>query len=152
MMVLRRLLRSCAGVSTVEFALAVPVILSLLIGMAQMGVLFAANAGLQHAVDEGARLATIYPRPTDDAITAQVLAKRFFVNSAGLVGPTYVHCTTATTNNGTAGSVPAVDISMRYTVPLNFVFFRAAPVTLSQTRRAYQQPLPQPPDPPPSPC
>ena len=32
------------------------------------------------------------------------------------------------------------DIEMRYSVPLDFIFFRTPPVTLTETRRVFTQP------------
>jgi Flp pilus assembly protein TadG len=118
------------GAGAIEFAIAAPLAIILLVGIAQLGTLFAANAGLQHAVDEGARYATLYPRPTDDAIKAVINQKKFKLGSDYITGPTLTH--------GTANGLPYVDISMSYAVPLNFVLFTTPPVTLSLTRRTYQ--------------
>ena len=53
------------GASTLEFALASPVLIALFIGIAQLGLGFYAAAGMKHAVAEGARYATIYPLRAD---------------------------------------------------------------------------------------
>jgi Flp pilus assembly protein TadG len=118
------------GASAVEFAIAVPVLLVLIIGIIQLGILFMANAGLQQAVEEGARFATIYPNPNDSAIIARVNDKQFGLNAANVTGPSVTH--------GTSNGVSYVDVTMSYSAPLNFVFFETDPVTLSHTRRAYQ--------------
>lgn len=118
------------GASAVEFAVAVPVLLTLIIGIIQLGILFMANAGLQQAVEEGARFATIFPNPSDSEIIARVNGRRFGLNAAHVTGPSVAHGT----NNG----VSYVDVTMSYAAPLNFVFFQTSPVTLSHTRRAYQ--------------
>jgi Flp pilus assembly protein TadG len=126
-----RLLRDRRGVGAIEFGLTAPLMLIMVLGIAQLGTLFAANAGLQHAVDEGARLATIYPRPTDAAIIAMINQKKFRLASNRITGPTLTH-------DVSAAGIPYVDITMSYAVPLNFVLFTTPPITLSQTRRAYQ--------------
>lgn len=127
---IEKLAKSRTGMSTVEFALAAPILLMFIIGLIQLGVLFGANAGLKHAVDEGARYATIYPRPTDDDIKARVSDKKFMLQSSYVEGPDI----TRSTSNGATYA----EITMKYNVPLNFVFFTVAPVKLTQTRRAYQ--------------
>lgn len=127
----RALLGDRRGVGAIEFGISAPLVIIMVVGIAQLGTLFAANAGLQHAVDEGARLATIYPRPTDDAIISLINSKKFRLVSNNITGPTLTHGTTA-------ASVPYVDITMSYSVPLNFVLFTTPPITLTQTRRAYQ--------------
>ena len=73
----------------------------------------------------------IYPRPSDDTIISMVNSKKFRLTSNLITGPTLTHDTTA-------AGVPYVDITMSYSVPLNFVLFTTPPITLSQTRRAYQ--------------
>ena len=82
-MTLTNLLRTCQrGAATVEFAIAVPVLVVMLYGIFQVGLIFQANAGMQHALGEGARLATLCTpsgstctSPTDAAIVAKMTAK-----------------------------------------------------------------------------
>lgn len=125
----KRLWSNTEGASAVEFALSAGVLLLLMIGITQIGILFMANAGLRHAVGEGARYSTIYPLPSDTAIIAKVNDKRFGLNSAFIVGPTVTH--------GTESGASYTEVSMSYAVPLNFVFFSTSPVTLTETRRAF---------------
>jgi Flp pilus assembly protein TadG len=124
-----RLFLDRRGAGAIEFALTAPVLLIMIIGMAQIGILFEANAGLQHALGEAARYATIYPTPDETAIKAKVNAKKFGLRTSGITGPTV----TPGTNSGAA----YVDISMSYSVPLDFIVFTGPSVTLSATRRAY---------------
>lgn len=117
------------GSAAAEFALAVPVLVLFLAGIAQLGVLFAANAGLQQAVGEGARLATIYPRPDDATLTTRIRKASFALKSTYLDTPTLTH--------GVANGVPYVDISLTYHPPLNFILFSGPQISMTQTRRAY---------------
>ena len=126
----RALLQNEKGASAVEFVLAFPVLMIFIIGILQLGILFSANAGLRQAVEEGARLATIFPTPDDAQITARVSNSKFGLVASRITGPTVTH--------GTSNGVNFVDVSMSYSVPLDFVLFTTAPVTLSYTRRAYQ--------------
>lgn len=126
---LRRLPADERGASAVEFALSATILLTLLIGLAQVGTLFMANAGLQHAVGEGARLATISPSPSDSTIIARINAERFGLNSTYVTGPSITH--------GTDNGAAYTQVTMSYAVPLNFVFFTSPPVTLTETRRAF---------------
>ncbi|HEX2764322.1 MAG TPA: TadE/TadG family type IV pilus assembly protein [Allosphingosinicella sp.] len=126
---LKRIAKDRRGLGAVEFALICPALFAGIIGIAQLGILFYANAGLSQAVGEGARLATIYPRPTDAQIIQKMTDQRFGLQTANITGPTLT--------NGTSDSANYVDVTMSYQVPLNFVFFTISPVTLTQTRRAY---------------
>ena len=129
MSVLRKIGRSQEGVGAVEFAFAAPVLLAFIIGIAQLGILFFANSGLKAAVGEGARYATIFPRPTVDQIKARITSRRFGLD------PTYVSELTVVASE--VGKRNVVDIRMTYTAPIDFIFFKTPPVTLEEKRRAY---------------
>jgi Flp pilus assembly protein TadG len=47
------------GAATIEMAIALPTLIVFLWGIFQVGVAFQAKAGMQHALGEGARLATL---------------------------------------------------------------------------------------------
>lgn len=117
------------GATAAEFAVAAPVLILLLVGAFQLGVLAFARSGLHQAVDEGARYATIYPTPSDSQIIARVQARQFGLDPAYAGQPTITH--------GTQYGTPYIEITMTYTPQLNFIFFRTSPTTLSYTRRAY---------------
>jgi Flp pilus assembly protein TadG len=125
-----KLARSREGAASIEFIVAAPFLILLLVGILQLGILFLAKAGLEQAVESGARFATIFPRPTDAEISARVLASGYGMNAAGISGPTLTY--------GESGGSPYVDITMTYTVRPNFIFFTAPPVELQHTRRAFQ--------------
>ena len=130
-MKLRSLRRDQQGASALEFALAAPAMLMFIIGIAQLGIMFFANAGLSSAVAEGARYATIYPRPSNSQIQAFVNASRFGLEPTRMSTPTVT--------SGTADGVNYVEITASYSVPLDFIFFTLPPVTLTETRRAFVQ-------------
>ena len=121
------------AVSATEFALLAPVLLMGIVGTGQLGVLFFANAGMRSAVGEGARYATIFPRPTDDQIRVRVSSKLYGVKAQGLSATTI-------TPGKTDGS-DYIDIALTYNVPLNFIFFSAPAVQLVETRRVFVQPV-----------
>jgi Flp pilus assembly protein TadG len=129
--------RDSRGATLVEFAILAPVFLGMIIAAAQLGLLFFANAGLRNAVSEGARLATLYPRPTNAQIEAKITQRRFGLEPAHVTGPTFVE--------GTDNGANYTEITMSYAAPVNFLFYRVTGFTLSQTRRVYTQPPPPPP-------
>jgi len=75
MKLLSILSRDERGATVVETAFALPVLIIFIWMIAQLGLAFRAMAGIQHALGEGARLATIYPRPTNTAIKAKINSK-----------------------------------------------------------------------------
>jgi Flp pilus assembly protein TadG len=127
-----RLLHDSRGATMMEFALVAPVFVTLIIGIAQLGLLFWANAGLHNAVAEGARLATIFPRPDAVDIRKRINISDFGMNPAGLSTPVV---------NYVAGTPSYADIQMSYTTSINFIVYQT-PITLTESRRVYLQPLP----------
>ena len=125
----RSVARDTAGASAVEFAIIAPVLLALILGVVQLGVLFQARAGLRHAVAEGARLAAIYPIPTDAEIIAKVRDRQFGLDPALMSNPTVVR--------GVSSGASYIDVAVTYTVTPNLLLFRAPAVTLTDSRRAY---------------
>lgn len=128
-----RLKREERGAAALEFALAAPILILFIVGIAQCGVLLFANNGLRSAVGEGARLATIFPRPTNAQITAHVTNRRFGLDASKITGPTYA--------TGVASGANYLDITMSYTVTPDFIFFTLPPMTLTETRRAFVHPV-----------
>ena len=121
------------GAALIEFALALPILLGFIIGAVQLGLLFFAHADLRNAVAAGARHASIYPRPGDDAVIATINANLSSLEADLVDGPTIVRATDA---NGRTYA----DIEMSYSVPLDFIVYRTPPVTLTETRRVFTQP------------
>jgi Flp pilus assembly pilin Flp len=129
-----RLGRDRRGLAAVEFALIAPVFLLLIFGMLQLGMLFMANHGLRNAVAEGARHATIFPRPTDAQIVKHIEQGQFGLKSQYLTKPKIEW------KQVSGSGANFVDISMEYSAPVDFIFFKTPPIKLTQTRRAFVQP------------
>lgn len=124
--------KSEQGAAAMEFALAIPVIIMLFYGLAQYGIILLANAGIRHGVDMGARAATVYIGATpltDTQIRSKITANIYGVNRGTVSTPTIVRGT----NNG----VKFVDITVTYTAPIDLIFFKFGPLSLSESRRAY---------------
>lgn len=68
MKTLARLRHDESGATMVELAFAFPIFIMLLWMVVQLGMVYRANSGIQHALGQGARLATLYPTPDDSAI------------------------------------------------------------------------------------
>jgi Flp pilus assembly protein TadG len=131
----RRLRGDEKGAGAIEFALVAPVLLGFIIGLTQLGMLFFANADLHNAVAAGARLAMIFPRPTDAQIKTKVTSMLPKLVQANLTTPTITHGTDAKGHD-------YADIAINYQVPLDFIFYKPAPVTLRENRRVYIQAVP----------
>ncbi len=124
-----RLAQDVRGLGAVEFALLAPILFLFVIGIAELGTLFFANSGLKAAVGEGARFATIYPRPSEAQILAVVNDRRFGLDPKHIIAPTATPCV--------VGTRQCIDLQMGYKVPMNFIFMKTPPITLTERRRAY---------------
>jgi hypothetical protein len=102
----------------------------MIIGVSQLGLLYFAHSGVHHAVEQAARTASIFPKPTNDVIRTSLESSRF-----GMAGTLVPSITDASADAGRS----AIDISLSYVVPLDFIFFQTPPVTLSHTRRVFTQ-------------
>ncbi|MBA3729365.1 MAG: pilus assembly protein [Sphingomonas sp.] len=122
------------GVAAIETAFALPVLLLFVFGIFQIGVILQANAGMQHALGEGARFATIYPQPDDEDIVEEMEDAVFGMNVGTFNQPTIsTPASSACTN--------CRDLQVTYTVTPNFVFFTAPAITLTRNKRVYTAPL-----------
>jgi hypothetical protein len=122
---------SQSGAAALEFAIAAPIVLMLIFGLIEFSTILYARAGLQEAVEAGARYATIYPTPSDAQIIAKINSAKFGLQASRVTGPSF--------NPGTTLSgVRYVDITMSYSVPLHFAFVYGPSITLTRTSRAYK--------------
>ena len=71
-MKLRKLRRNEEGAAVIEMAFALPILIVLIWMIVQLGLVFRAMSGIQHALGEGARAATIWPVPDTDDIEARM--------------------------------------------------------------------------------
>ena len=137
MSVLKLLRRETEGAAAIEFAIALPVLLVLIYGIFQVGLVFQANAGMQHALGEGARYATLCVptstgcnTPSDTAIVTRMSSKLFGMN-IGTFGAPSVTTPASTT------CTFCRDLTVTYTVTPNYLFFSGPAVSLSRSKRVY---------------
>lgn len=121
-------LRHSGGNAAVEFALAFPILIALMLGIAQTGLLFYADAAIHSAVADGARYATTFPSPTEQQIRDRILLPRWGVERSRVQA--------LTVDVETSGGSTYVDINLIYQQPLNFIFATPS-VTLTSQRRAF---------------
>ena len=130
------LTRDESGAAAIEMAISVPVLALFLWGIFQVGIAFQASAGMQHALGEGARYATICipsaggacGTPTNDAIKNKISAKVFGTGVGAFETPTV---TDGPANSGYK------DLSVTFSMPMNFLLFTGPSVSLTRTKRVY---------------
>lgn len=130
--------RDETGAAAIEMAFALPVLLSFVYGIFQLGVIFQANAGMQHALGQGARYATLCLNPTaagcdnpTDADIASTISNYVFGMNVGTFNtPTVTTPAAATCTNCRL-------LTVSYTVTPDFLFFTLPAVTITRTKQVY---------------
>ena len=132
---LHKLIRDRSGVSAIEFALAFPIFIQMIWMIFQAGFVFQAVSGMQHALGEGARYATIYPRPTDAAIV-QRMNDRVYGTS---VGQFTVQPITAGPNemNGTSTAAKSLILSVKYEQATSLLIVPGPTISLTRTKQVW---------------
>ena len=122
-----QLLGDRKGSAAIEFVVAIPILVLMIWGIFQIGILYQANAGMQHALGEGARLATVWPTRTDSEIQSKITSAKFGLANGTWGTPQITTDTTAKTKT----------ISVTYSQPTDFLFFQGPTVTLSASKVVY---------------
>jgi Flp pilus assembly protein TadG len=121
------LVRDRSGSAAIEFSIAIPILISMIWGIFQFGLIFEATAGVENALARGARLATIYPTPTDDTIQTEITSGKFGVSNGTWDTPTITPNSTGTTKT----------IKVTYHHHLNFLFFDGPTVNITRSKIVY---------------
>lgn len=131
------------GAAVVEFAFALPTLIMFIWGIAQLGMVMAADAGIQNALGEGARLATLFPTPSSTVIQQKMTNSLFgnFLGSYTVTVPASATDVTRTTTTDGVTSTTVIgkymDLNITYTVTPNFLFFNGPLITMPRSKRVY---------------
>jgi Flp pilus assembly protein TadG len=137
MRALRLLSRDERGTAVIEMAIIVPVLVTFIYGIFQLGIMFQANAGMQHGLGEGARFATLCynpsatsgcSTPSNDAIVTRISSKVFGTGVGTFSTPTVTDGPSGTTYK---------DLSVTFTMTPDFMFFKGPAINLTRTQRVY---------------
>jgi len=126
--ILKRLRRDQSGSSAIEFAIAVPVLVAFIYGIFSVSLLFQANAGVQHALGEAARYATIFPTPTDTQIQTMITESDFGLGGGTLDTPVIDNAQIASGYK---------TISLTYRRKVDLLFIDGPTVTITRSKRVY---------------
>lgn len=128
--------REEGGAAAIEFAIAAPILVSLIWGIFQLACLFWANAGMQNALGAGGRLATLCQGGSSTTqCTVPSPTAVYNAMDAAKFGPTD-GTMTVITPTPTAGS-GFMDLEVTYTRRLNLLFITGPMVTLDRKKRVY---------------
>jgi len=117
------------GTAAIETAFALPALIVMVWAVVQLGLVFRALSGIQHALGEGARLATLYPQPTDDAIHDKIDAAVYGIGP----GTFDIKEPVPGTENGSA----YLDLEVTYRQQTDLLFLPGPTITVSRSKRVW---------------
>ena len=138
MMWRKKIGRDERGAAAIEMAFTLPILLVFIYGIFQVGVILQANAGMQHALGEGARFATICFNPTatgcaavDDTAIATRMSNKLFGMNVGSFG------TPTVTTPATTVCTNCRILTVTYSVTPSFLLFNGPAIALTRTKQVY---------------
>ena len=117
------------GAAVVEMAFALPALIVLLWMIVQLGLVFRAMSGIQHGLGEGARMATLFPKPTDTAIKAKITDAVYGIGPGSFSIPT--------PTSGTADGATYLDLRVTYTQKTDLLLFPGPTISVSRSKRVW---------------
>lgn len=129
MKLLHKLRRDDRGAAIIETAFALPVLIIMVWAVVQLGLVFRALSGIQHALGEGARLATLYPKPTDDAIKDKIDEVVFGIGPGTFSDPILA--------TGEEGGSDYIDLTVTYSQKTDLLLIPGPTITVSRSKRVW---------------
>jgi Flp pilus assembly protein TadG len=133
----RKLVWDEKGVAAIEMAFALPVLIVMIWMFVQLAQVYRALAGIQQALGEGARYATLCLNPTSAGCatpTADQIRTKI-QNSVYGIGPG--DFTIDTPVSGTSGTSKYYDLKVNYTQPTNLLFVPGPTINVSRSKRVW---------------
>lgn len=125
----RKLIRNEDGAAVIEMAFALPILIALIWMMVQLGLVFRAMSGIQHALGEGARAATIWPVPATEDIEEKM------ADAVYGIGPGTFDIKPPV--EGTDDGTDYLDLEVTYTQPTDLLIFPGPTITVSRSKRVW---------------
>ena len=121
--------RDNRGAAVIEMAFALPALIVLLWMIVQLGLVFRAMSGIQHGLGEGARMATLFPKPTDTAIRTKISDAVYGIGPGSFV--------IANPVSGTADGATYMDLQVTYTQSTDMLLFPGPTINVSRSKRVW---------------
>lgn len=134
----RGIIRNQEGAAVIEMAFALPILIVLVWMFVQLAQIYRAMAGIQQALGEGARYATLCLNPTTTGCATPTAAqiKTRINDSVYGIGPgTFTVPTPAPGNDGGTGNY--YDLTVSYTQPTSLMLFPGPTINVSRSKRVW---------------
>lgn len=132
-----RLVRDEGGTAVIETAFALPVLIVMIWAFVQLAQVYRALAGIQQALGQGARYATLCLNPSALGCTAPDTAsvKQKISDSVYGLGPGTFTVDDPTT--GTSGTSKYYDLKVHYTQSTDLLLFPGPTIVLGRSKRVW---------------
>jgi len=130
MKILKRLKKDESGAAVIEMAFALPILIILIWMIVQLGLVLRAMSGIQHALGEGARLATLWPVPDIDTIQDKMNDAVYGIGPGDFAIPPPVE--------GTADGSDYLDLEVTYSQDTDLLLIPGPTINVSRTKRVWR--------------
>jgi len=129
--------RDQKGAAVIEMAFALPILIMMLWMLVQLGQVYRAIAGIQQALGEGARYATLCLTPTSMGCTTPTATavKTKIESSVYGSGPGTFNTPLPTLS--TAGTSKYYDLKVNYSQPTNLLLLPGPTIQVSRSKRVW---------------
>ncbi|WP_309602358.1 pilus assembly protein [Sphingomonas sp.] len=129
MRLLANLRRDKRGAAVIEMAFALPALIIMMWVIIQLGLVFRAMSGIQHGLGEGARYATLFPKPSDASIKTKISDTVYGIGPGSFTIPT--------PTSGVADGANYLDLKVTYTQQTDLLLLRGPRITVSRSKRVW---------------
>ena len=129
MTLLRKIKRNEDGAAVIEMAFALPILILVLWMIVQLGLVFRAMSGIQHALGEGARTATLWPVPDHDTIEDRMEDAVYGIGPGDFTIEEPVE--------GTADGSDYLDLEVTYTQETSLLLVPGPTISVSRSNRVW---------------
>lgn len=132
-----RSIQNQEGAATIEMAFALPVLVIMLWAFVQLAEVYRALAGIQQALGQGARYATLCATATTSGCSPPSTSsvKADLESSVYGIGPGSF--TVDDPSIGTSGGASYYDLKVHYTQPTSLLLFSGPTITVSRSKRVW---------------
>jgi hypothetical protein len=127
----RRLKRDERGVAVIEMAFALPILITMIWMFVQLAQVYRALAGIQQALGEGARMATIWPAPSAQDIHDKI------EDSVYGIGPGDFDVEMPELENDGTKTGNYYDLKVTYTQETNLLFVPGPDISVERSKRVW---------------
>lgn len=134
MKLFRRIRTDDKGVAAIEMAFALPILITMIWIFIQLAQVYRAVAGIQQALGEGARLATLWPTPNKDNIKSKIETSVYGIGPGDFtvdepkLGPV---------DDGKITTGKYYDLRVSYTQETNLLFVPGPDISVARSKRVW---------------